>query len=199
MPELSDVFFVSSNNHKFQEVYSILDRLNITVKHHVATLPEIQSESLYDIASHKAAHAYTLLKSPVIVEDAGLFIDSLKGFPGPYSSFVYNTIGNEGILDLVKTDRVATFRSIVAYNDGSTSRCFSGDIRGIISKKIVGAGWGYDPIFVPDGSYNTLAHIDKVSFSHRYLSLKSFAAWFVSESNSAQSISSRMPGTKGQE
>ncbi|MXX21243.1 MAG: non-canonical purine NTP pyrophosphatase [Cenarchaeum sp. SB0661_bin_35] len=181
MPGLSDVYFVSSNNHKFQEIYSILDELDITVKHYAATLPEIQSASLYDIATHKAAHAYTLLKSPVIVEDAGLFIDSLKGFPGPYSSFVYDTIGNQGILNLVKVERGATFRSIVAYSDGSVSKCFSGELRGAISTRIVGTKWGYDPIFMPDGSHDTLAHIDKVSLSHRRLSLESFAAWFVSK------------------
>lgn len=181
MPGLSNLYFVSSNDHKFYEVYHILDELNITIRHHAVTLTEIQSESLYDIATHKAAQAYALLKGPVIVEDAGLFIDSLGGFPGPYSSFVYNTIGNEGILDLVKADRNATFRSIVAYNDGSTSRCFLGEIRGKISKKIMGYGWGYDPIFVPGCSRRTLAHFNKILFSHRRLSLELFAAWFVSD------------------
>ena len=186
MPELSDVYFVSSNHHKFQEVHSILDRLHITVRYNKATLPEIQSASLYDIARHKAAHAYTLLSSPVIVEDAGLFIDELNGFPGPYSSFVFDTIGNEGILNLVKSDRRATFSSVVAYSDGHTQKCFSGNIQGMISKEIMGAGWGYDPIFVPDGSNNTLAQIDKDSLSHRHLSLESFAAWFTSRDSSCK-------------
>ena len=56
----------------------------------------------------------------VIVEDDGLFVDSLSGFPGPYSSFVFKTIGNDGILKLLagSTKRSAYFLSLIAFYDG---------------------------------------------------------------------------------
>ena len=177
---MSEIYFVSSNDHKYNEVRHILNAMNIPIQHHKTALTEIQSESLHDIASYKAASAHKMIQGAVIVEDAGLFIDGLNGFPGPYSAFVFDTIGNRGILDLVKDNRHATFRSVVAYNDGATSKRFAGCIRGTISKRVSGTGWGYDPIFIPDGYNKTLAQIDKDSVSHRYMALKSFAVWFES-------------------
>ncbi|MDQ5875907.1 MAG: non-canonical purine NTP pyrophosphatase, partial [Thermoproteota archaeon] len=61
-------------------------------------LVEIQSDSLEEIAREKAKAAFAKVKRQIIVEDDGLFIDSLSGFPGQYSSFVFKTIGNDGIL-----------------------------------------------------------------------------------------------------
>ena len=65
-------------------------------------IKEIQSESIIEVAEDKVKKAFDIIKSPVIVEDDGLFIDDLNGFPGIYSSFVYKTIGNKGILNLLK-------------------------------------------------------------------------------------------------
>ena len=54
---------------------------------------------------------------PIFVEDAGLFIDALEGFPGPYAAYVYHTIHNNGILKLMETiqNRNAKFQSVIAY------------------------------------------------------------------------------------
>ena len=67
--------------------------------------------------SKKAQDAFSKLKKPVIIEDDGLFINSLDGFPGPYSSYVFKTIGNKGILNLLKNNRKAKFVSIITYCD----------------------------------------------------------------------------------
>jgi XTP/dITP diphosphohydrolase len=58
-------------------------------------LNEIQSDSIEEIAFEKSNSAYKQLYRPVIVEDDGLFIDELNGFPGQYSSYVYKTIENK--------------------------------------------------------------------------------------------------------
>ncbi|MDH3618451.1 MAG: non-canonical purine NTP pyrophosphatase, partial [Nitrosopumilus sp.] len=98
MPQSFDLFFASSNIHKFQEAKKILDDFGIKLGFFKCQLEEIQSNSIQDIAKHKAKQAFKKCKKPIIVEDAGLFINSLKGFPGPYSSYVFQTLGNEGIL-----------------------------------------------------------------------------------------------------
>ena len=68
------------------------------------------------------------VKKPLIIEDDGLHIDSLDGFPGPYSSYVQKTIGNQGILNLMKKDRGAKFISNITYCDKISFKCFEGKI-----------------------------------------------------------------------
>ena len=84
MQQLSELFFVSSNKNKFQEAERILSNLGMQIDFFKTTLQEIQSNNLNDIAEHKAVNAYELVQKPVIIEDDGLFIDSLHGFPGPF-------------------------------------------------------------------------------------------------------------------
>ena len=138
--------------------YSISETFNIEIEYVRFKTVEIQSNSLEEIALEKSKEAYKKIGIPLIVEDTGLFIDSLKGFPGPYSSYILETIGNQGILDsLNKANRFALFRSVVAYKDGNNNLTFSGETRGIISDHISKGGWGYDPIFIPEGSSITYA------------------------------------------
>ena len=102
MQQSSELFFVSSNNHKFTEAQRILSNLGLEISLFKTTLEEIQSNSLSEIAKRKALDAYSKVQKPVIIEDDGLFIDSLDGFPGPYSSYAYDTIGNKGIMNLLE-------------------------------------------------------------------------------------------------
>ena len=176
---MSSLRFVSSNRHKFEEARRILHKMEIKVSHYEASLPEIQSDSLEQIALHKAAAARDVAGGAVLVEDDGLFVDSLSGFPGPYSSYVFDTIGNAGVLALVRGDRAASFRSAVAYADGSGIKSFEGVVRGRIADTICGSGWGYDPVFIPDGAGRTFAQIDKDNFSHRGAALAAFAVWYA--------------------
>jgi len=156
-------------------------------------LLEIQDDSLSKIAEQKAVFAYNesrLMKSvgapkpsAVIVEDDGLFIDSLSGFPGPFSSYAFKTLGNDGILKLVGNNRNAQFRAVIAYCDSNKKpKLFESSIAGTISENIQGNGWGYEPIFIPENQTKTYAELaDKNKLSHRYESLKKFAIWFNSK------------------
>ena len=92
MRKSSDLFFVSSNSHKYKEVKAILDSFGVNVGFLRSELQEIQSDALGDIALAKAQDAFSKFKKPVIVEDAGLFVHSLGGFPGPYSSYVFREL-----------------------------------------------------------------------------------------------------------
>lgn len=183
MQQLSSVLFASSNKNKFEESRSILEEFGVELGFFKTRLEEIQSESLCDIAKRKAIDAFKKCKKAVIIEDDGLFIDSLNGFPGPYSSFVFSTIGNKGILDLVKQKRKARFQSIIVYCDKNQSKVFSAELMGKISTRIRGKGWGYDPVFVPNGFDKTFAQLsNKDQISHRYLALKKFSSWYKKRS-----------------
>ena len=183
MPQSSKLFFASSNENKFQEAERILSDLGVQINFYKTILEEIQSNDLNDIAEKKAINAYDLIQKPVIIEDDGLFINSLNGFPGPYSSYAYDTIGNKGIMSLLENSqtRDANFVSIIAYCDNDYGvKLFESSIPGKISSVIEKGGWGYDPIFIPNGESKTYANVsDKDKFSHRSASLKKFSNWFL--------------------
>lgn len=180
-----DVFFASSNRHKYAEVRDILKKFQIRAGFFKFNPVEIQSDSISDIARQKAIDAYEKCKMPVIVEDVGLYITSLNGFPGPYSSFVFKTIGNKGIVRLLGKNRNAEFLSVVAFYDGKKRpRLFEGRVRGKIAKRLEPGGWGYDPIFIPRGKDKTYAQLDdKNSVSHRYKALAKFATYMLQSSD----------------
>lgn len=176
------VTFASTNQNKYREVQSILSSYGITVDFAQVNLVEVQSDSLEEIAREKAKSVFMQVGRPVIVEDDGLFIDTLRGFPGQYSSFVYKTIGNEGILKLLagSTARAASFRSLIAFYDGKSLAISEGKVDGRISEEITEGGWGYDPIFVPGGTGLTFAQLKgkKNEHSHRRKALEKFAQWY---------------------
>ena len=183
MQQSSKLFFASSNENKFQEAERILSDLGVQINFYKTILEEIQSNDLNDIAEKKAINAYDLIQKPVIIEDDGLFINSLNGFPGPYSSYAYDTIGNKGIMNLLENSqtRDANFVSIIAYCDNDYGvKLFESSIPGKISSVIEKGGWGYDPIFIPDGESKTYANVsDKDKFSHRSAALTKFSNWFL--------------------
>ena len=182
---MHQVTFASTNRNKYLEEQAILAPFGIRVDFAKIDLVELQSDSLEQIAKDKARSAFDSLKKPVIVEDDGLFIAALKGFPGQYTSFVFQTIGNAGILKLLSgsTDRLAFFRSIIAYTDGKKVSISEGLVKGKISEIAFEGGWGYDPIFIPDGSQLTFAQLkqEKNNYSHRRKGLEKFARWLLEQ------------------
>src|SRR4030042_4976562 len=125
------VFFATNNIHKFNQARSILVKLDVAVGMLRVKAAEIQSDSLIEIAQISAQEAFKRCHMPVIVEDAGLFIDALNGFPGPYAAYTYKTIGNKGLLKLMENveDRKAKFQSVIAYCDSYSGVpvCFEGE------------------------------------------------------------------------
>ncbi|MEW6222088.1 MAG: XTP/dITP diphosphatase [Candidatus Hadarchaeota archaeon] len=177
--------FVTSNPHKFKEVQEIAAREGVEVKRSPTPYIEIQSDSLEEIVQVGAQQASALLMAPCFVEDAGLFVDALKGFPGPYSKYVFLTIGNQGLLKLLGgvPDRGAEFRSAVGYcKPGGKTVVFSGKIRGTITTSPTGSkGFGFDPIFSPEGeklTFGEMSTAEKNRFSHRARSVEEFIKWF---------------------
>jgi XTP/dITP diphosphohydrolase len=181
--KLRKILFASSNEGKFREIFLHLKNFDIEIEFLRFKSTEIQSEILEDVALEKSRIAYEKTGQPLIVEDTGLFINTLNGFPGPYSSYVFQTIGNNGILDLLskKSNRFAIFRTVIAYNDGTDNLTFTGETKGSISDRITEGGWGYDPIFTPEGSsltYGQQGITNKINISHRTHALNHFAEWY---------------------
>lgn len=180
---MRSITFVSTNENKYQEVRSILSSHGVFVDFAQVSLVEVQSDSLEEIAREKAKSAFAKIGRPVIIEDDGLFIDALGGFPGQYSSHAFKTIGNAGILKLLagSKDRSAHFMSLIAFYDGSNLSTSEGKVEGSISDTIAGGGWGYDPIFIPAGAGLTFADLKekKNKYSHRRKALDSFAVWYA--------------------
>jgi len=182
------VFFATGNFNKFNEARIILKEYGFASALLNVKTVEIQNDSLAEIAKTSAMEAYRLCQLPLIVEDAGLFVHALKGFPGPYAAYVYKTISNPGMLKLMEKveNRKATFRSVIAYYDGKGEPvCFEGEAGGDIAfEERWGngkTGFGFDPIFLPKGKSKTFAEIaieEKNCLSHRAGSVRKFAVWY---------------------
>jgi XTP/dITP diphosphohydrolase len=184
------VFFATGNINKFREARSILSGKGIAVGMLKLKGDEVQSESLWEIASKSVLNAYRHCRLPIFVEDAGLFIDALAGFPGPYASYVYHTIHNRGILKLMidSKNRSAKFQSVIAYCDSDHSChpiCFQGEVEGKITDtertEQGKSGFGFDPIFQPKGCIRTFAEMsisEKNVYSHRASAINRFAEWY---------------------
>ncbi len=182
------VFLVTSNIHKFNEARRILGKYKIATAmlKHIPKV-EIQDDKLETVAKKSAEEAYKKCGLSVIVEDAGLFVEVLGGFPGPFSSFVFKTIGCKGIIRLMEDEpnRNALFKSVVAFFGPETSEsvCFVGEIEGTIVDQQRGTqGFGFDPIFEPKMSKKTFAEIGmakKNRVSHRSVAFHKFAGWFL--------------------
>lgn len=189
-PRSRIAFFVTSNIHKFNEARKVLSQCELATAMLKIKAVEIQDDSLENIAKASATEAVKNCSLPIIVEDAGLFIEALNGFPGPYSSYVYKSIGTKGILKLMENvaKRDAHFQSVVAFSSPEESpRCFHGKANGKISMEVRGElGFGFDPIFEPsDDSNRTFAEMrmpEKNTSSHRAEALRKFAKWYKSGS-----------------
>ena len=179
-----NITFITGNQHKVKEAQGIFHQFNIEVEHVDLGYPEIQGE-LIDVARFGAVDAARRLGRPVIVEDAGLFIKALNWFPGTYSSYVQDTLGNQGILKLMNNvkDRYAEFRSVIGFATPKTEpETFLGVVGGQIAHQEKGDhGFAYDPLFVPEGysqTFGELTRKEKNEFSHRRRSLENFAQWY---------------------
>ncbi|MFB6192359.1 MAG: non-canonical purine NTP pyrophosphatase [Haloarculaceae archaeon] len=108
--------YVTTNDGKVREALEYLD----DVRQLEFDYTEVQADDLETVAAHGAREAYAYAGEPVIVDDAGLFVDGLDGFPGPYSSYVEDTLGIERVGRLARREDAtrARFRCVIAYCDG---------------------------------------------------------------------------------
>lgn len=174
-----ELYFATSNKHKVEEMQSFLRQngIDLVLKPFGDDVVEPATEKLEDIAAFKAELGMKMVNRPVMAEDTGLFLHALNGFPGPHSKWVHQKLGLEGILQLLQgKPRVATFRTGVALAiPGQKTVTFIGEMEGTLSDTVRGTeGWGFDPVFIPEGSNKTWAedYSAKYRDSHRARALQ---------------------------
>lgn len=167
--------FVSGNAGKAREVVAIL---GFSLERLEADVPEIQTLDVAEVVHEKALAAYALAGRPVLVEDTGLYISALNGLPGALVKWFLATVGPAGICAMLPPDapRAATARTAVALHDGAEVLVLTGEVPGQITLAPRGEnGFGWDPIFLPDGAPGTFAEMaqaEKNHYSMRRLALE---------------------------
>ena len=183
----AELRFITGNPGKVQELQHLLASQGITVVQDDQGYPEIQADSLEEVAAAGAEHLIAAgVKAPFVLEDAGLFVSALRGFPGVYSRYALDTIGYAGILRLMRDVelelRTATFQACLTHvaADGTITH-HHGACKGRIADQAAGrGGFGFDPVFIPDGHDRTFAEMtpeEKGALSHRGAAARAFVGW----------------------
>mgnify|MGYP003877038903 CR=1 FL=1 len=182
------IYLVSTNVNKYLEAREVVASYGLSLAFLRDDAPELQSDDVAEIAAEGARWAAEKWDLPVLVEDTGLFIEAIGGFPGPYASYVLKTIGLRGVLRLLEgvEERRAFFKTGLAFCDGKGSEptVFTGEAHGVIAEAPRGSsGFGYDPIFVPEGgdgrTFAEMSRAEKNALSHRARAFRAFCKWFL--------------------
>ncbi len=183
--------FATNNMHKFSEIKQVIensvDLLCLTDIGFSGEIPE-EKDTLEGNAAQKAMHIYNNFGLDCFADDTGLEIDALHGEPGVYSArYAGSDCSFEDNMKLVLNklkginNRKARFRTVIALAENGVLSFFYGEIQGIITSEKRGEkGFGYDPIFVPDGFDATFAEMtleEKNRISHRALAIEAFVRY----------------------
>jgi XTP/dITP diphosphohydrolase len=184
-----NIIFATNNKHKLEEVRNLLGNSFVLKSLNdigfSGDIPETQP-TLEGNALQKAKFIFDKYNIPCFADDTGLEVESLKGEPGVYSARYSGTLEKFGteekrskeninklLLNLEsKSNRNARFRTVIAFIDNSGSPFyFEGIVNGTIINELKGnKGFGYDPVFIPDGYNITFAEMplsEKNKISHR--------------------------------
>ena len=181
---MKKIIFASQNTGKVKEVVQILLELNIEIISLADLNEQIDivedGDSFEANALIKAKQVYNKFKLPTIADDSGLVVEQLNGAPGIYSARYAGEDGNDKdnnkkLLDELKKypePHIAKFVCAAVYYDGQEHHTAVGEFKGrIIDEEKGKNGFGYDPLFVPDGYSITSAEMKpelKNSISHRF-------------------------------
>lgn len=185
------IVFATNNAHKLEEVAAILgDNYEVLSLREIgcdADIPET-ANTFAGNALQKAQYVKEHYGYDCFADDSGLEVDALDGAPGVFSAR-YSGGGSEANMDKLlhnltgERDRSAQFRTVVALLIGEESHLFEGVVRGTIIEERRGeGGFGYDPIFVPEGYDLTFAELGsdiKNRISHRAKAVKQLAEFLL--------------------
>lgn len=166
-----EITYITGNEKKAELIAKYLGH---PVSHHKVDLDEIQSMDLKKIVEHKVRQAYDIIKGPVVVEDTSIEFHALGGLPGPFAKYFLEQMSFEAICSLLDgKDRTATARCVFGYFDGKDDAYFEGSLKGTVAQKPSGrGGFGFDPIFIPEGFDVTRAELIEKDYETTYLKLK---------------------------
>lgn len=163
---------ITSNPGKVAEFQKSFADLGIEMEHVRIPYDEVQTSELEEVVEKGMAEIRAKGVSNFIIDDSGMFVNALKGFPGVYSAYVQKTVGNDGVLTLMEgvEDRSAVFKCCIGCDIDGKTIIVTGTCDGFILKEARGTeGFGYDPIFSPDGvrSFAEIGIEEKNRISHR--------------------------------
>ena len=177
-----NLIVASQNLHKVQEISDILKNTGFTVKGmaEMGIWDDIieDGKTLHENASIKANYLFNLLQENIFSEDSGLFVNALRGEPGVHTArYAGDHKNNEDNINLLLQnlaaleDRSAYFMTVICMIENGKEHYFEGKIHGNIALQKSGSGgFGYDPIFIPNGYDKTFAELSseiKSEISHR--------------------------------
>ena len=177
------IAFVTTNEGKFREVSAKLAEIHVKLVREDRSYPEIQTDRLEKVVRFAATVLDDQIKGDYLIDDSGLSIDEFGGFPGVYSSYVYRRLGCAGVLKLMQGARMrtATFETVFLLRTAEEHEVFHGECRGTIADRERGkGGFGFDPIFIPEGGTKTFAEMtlsEKNAVSHRARAVDALAAY----------------------
>lgn len=181
---MKELVFATNNAHKLQEVRSILsDRINVKSLQEIGCdvdIPETGS-TLVENAGIKSRYVFQQYRVDCFADDSGLEVEALGGEPGVYSARYSGSRDMEANINFLlkklkdKTNRQASFKTVISLIIDGREYLFEGVVQGqILYEKVGTEGFGYDPIFVPDGYSKTFAEMDpaeKNAISHRAMAV----------------------------
>ncbi len=167
------VTFITGNQDKADYLSKYL---GTPVDHVKLDLDEIQSIYQDEIVEHKVRQAYEIVKGPVIVEDVGLTFDAMGKLPGPFIKFFLEQMSFEDICHLLDgKSRKAKATCVFGYYDGKTLELLHGELQGSVPETPRGTnGFGWDPIFIPQGYEITRAEMGEEDNKNTYMVIKPF-------------------------
>lgn len=156
------ITYVTGNWSKIMSAKNILEPLGIEIDNVKMETTEIQADTVEEVAMHSAKEASDKLKCAVLKNDTGLYVEALGGFPGPYTHYVDERLGEDGLLKLLEgvDNRNACFMEAFAYCEyGKDPIVFKSITKGKIAKEKSGTyGWSWDFIFIPEGHDKTMGN-----------------------------------------
>jgi inosine triphosphate pyrophosphatase len=173
---MKQVVYVTGNANKAKYFAKMV---GLNIPHIKVDVDEIQSINLNDIVEHKAKQAFELVRKPVIVEDTKLSFNALGGLPGPFIKWFLDELGTEGLCKILNSydDRSAVAGAAIAYYDGKTLEIFDRELLGTIADEPAGdSEFGWNSVFIPEGSDITLGQMDDTEFRKYYARIKPFDA-----------------------
>lgn len=168
------ITLVTGNKHKLREYGRLLPK-DFPYTHNGLDLDEIQSFDSVEIIADKTRRAYEIIGSPVLVEDVTAGLNCLNGLPGPFIKYFEERMGQEVLYLLANEDKRATVTCTIGYFDGHQLVLATGQVEGTVVPMRTTNGFGFDNVFIPNGSTKTFAEMseaDKDKFSHRGLAVQ---------------------------
>ena len=192
---MKSIVFATHNRHKVEEVNQILNGhyliLSLADLSFEEDVPETQN-TLEGNALQKMKYVHDRLKTDCFAEDTGLEVDALNGAPGVFTARYAGASRDPGanmdkvLQELGESDqRGAQFRTVVALWLDGQAHVFEGIVRGTIARQRMGeGGFGYDPVFIPDGYDTSFAQMDadaKNAISHRGIAIRKMVAFLTED------------------